>query len=195
MRTQLLSSLALIASLALAGCSGDDGDSTPTTETDTGSSTDETSTTDTGGTPSDTGSADDTSTPMTDTGTPADTGSPGDTGGGDTMLPAATFSQVWGTIIEPKCRSCHSGATPTGMLNMGSKANAYTNLVGKAAAGAACATKGTRVVAGNAATSILYQKVTTPTCGVRMPAGGAPALSTVETDRIKSWINAGALNN
>jgi len=194
MRTHLLSSFALVASLALVGCSGDDGDST-TTETDTGSSTDETSTTDTGSTPTDTGSADDTSTPMTDTGTPADTGTPTDTGGGDTMTPAATFSQVWGTIIEGKCRGCHSGTTPAGMLNMGNKANAHTNLVGKPALGSGCATKGTRVVAGNAAMSILYQKVTTPTCGVRMPAGGAPALSTAETDRIKSWINAGALNN
>jgi hypothetical protein len=181
--------MTLVTALLLVGCGSDDG-SESTTAGDTGTSTQDTSSTtnDTGGTAQDTGSTtEDTSGPATDTGgagdAPADAGEP------------ATFTRVWGTIIETKCRSCHSGTTPSGTLNMGTKANAYTNLVGKPAGGFACNGKGTRVVAGNAAMSIMYQKVTTPTCGNRMPAGGAPALPTVETDLIKNWINAGALND
>ena len=196
MRTQLLSSLALVATLALTGCGGSDDDTGTTPGTDTGTAAADSATTDTGSSRDDTGSSgedsstDDTGSPATDTGTPAT-----DTGG-DTMTGTGpTFSQVYGTIIEGKCRSCHSGSAPAGTLNMGSKANAYTNLVGKPAAGSGCNGKGTRVVAGNAAMSILWQKVTSPTCGNRMPAGGAPALSKTETDRIKNWINAGALNN
>jgi hypothetical protein len=196
MRTHLLSALALVASLSLVGCGSDDGGSTTTTDEDTGSSTDETSTTDTGAS-SDTGSSDDTAT-ADDTGGGADTGAT-DTGSGgdagaDTAPAAPTFTQIYNSIIEGRCRGCHSGGSPDGNLNMGTKANAYTNLVGKAAAGGACSGKGTRVVAGNAAMSILYTKVTTPTCGSRMPQGSGP-LSADQQNRIRDWINAGALNN
>jgi hypothetical protein len=196
MRTHLLSSLALVATLSIVGCGGSDDDPGTTTETDTGTSSGETSTTDTGSSSDDTGSStDDTGSATDDTGTsPTDTGTSPTDSGGDTAMPAApTFTQVW-SIIEAKCRSCHSGGSPSGNLNMGSKANAYTNLVGKAAAGGLCGGKGTRVVAGNAAMSILYSKVTTPTCGGRMPQGSGP-LPSAEQNRIRDWINAGAKND
>lgn len=185
--------MTLVTALFLVGCSDDDGGGN-TTETDTGTTTDTATSTDTGSTPEDTGTPADTATD--DTGTAMETG--GDTGGGDTggdtgMAP--TFTQVWANTIEGKCRGCHDATAPAGALNMSNKGTAYSNLVGKAAAGAACNGMGTRVVAGNAAMSILYQKVTTPTCGIRMPAGGAAALSMTETNRIRDWINAGALNN
>ena len=83
---------------------------------------------------------------------------------------------------------------------MSTKATAYANLVGVAAAGASCGGLGTRVVAGNAASSILWEKVnaktqgTTAVCGSAMPLTGA-ALSQAQVDEIAAWINAGALNN
>jgi hypothetical protein len=82
----------------------------------------------------------------------------------------------------------------TGKLDMSSQATAFMNLVGVAAAGAECGGKGTRVVAGNADMSILFQKVTTPTCGSQMPLGGTP-LTGAQTEEIQSWINAGAMND
>lgn len=198
MRTYLLSSIALVATLSLVGCSDDDGGGT-TNGTDTGMAAEDTSTT------TDTGSDEDTGGTVEDTGMtpevggdalpPLDTGT-GDTGG-DTMVAAPTFSQVWTSTLRGKCASCHDNTAPAGALNMTDKATAYSNLVGKPAAGpvAACGGKGTRVVAGNAAMSILYQKVTTPTCGGRMPPVPANPLSMAETNRIRDWINAGALNN
>jgi hypothetical protein len=95
------------------------------------------------------------------------------------------------------CVTCHNptgeGGT-VGKLDMSSQSTAFTNLVGVAAAGAECSGKGTRVVAGDADMSILYQKVTTPTCGSMMPLGGA-ALANDLTDEIEGWINAGAKND
>ncbi len=47
----------------------------------------------------------------------------------------------------------------SGMLDMSSKAAAFSDLVGVAAMGSGCSGMGTRVVAGNADMSILYKKV------------------------------------
>ena len=53
-----------------------------------------------------------------------------------------------------------------------------------------------RVVAGDALTSFVYQKIsqTTPPCGSRMPFGLAP-LSVADQMTIFDWINQGALDN
>jgi hypothetical protein len=103
---------------------------------------------------------------------------------------------IYATIIKVNtCTAHHSGATPSGNLNMATEAMAYTNLVGVKAAGPACAASGeTRVVAGNAANSLLYQKVSmaTPPCGGRMPLNGTP-LSGVDQQAIADWIDQGAI--
>lgn len=78
-----------------------------------------------------------------------------------------------------------------GMLNMSTEAMAYTNLVGVAAMSTQCMGKGMRVVAGDSAMSILYQKITTPTCGLKMPRTGA-ALTAAQAMTIKTWIDGGA---
>ncbi len=111
-----------------------------------------------------------------------------------------TWTQVYADIIGPTCSGCHNPAGnggALGKLNMSSPDTAYTDLVSVAAAGSACAGKGTRVTPGNAATSIMYLKVS-PTdaspCGYKMPLGGAP-LPQAQVDEIASWINAGAMNN
>lgn len=54
----------------------------------------------------------------------------------------------------------------------------------------------TRVVPGNSAGSLLFQKISSnsPPVGARMPLGMAP-LSQSDIDLITNWINQGALNN
>jgi mono/diheme cytochrome c family protein len=125
------------------------------------------------------------------TGTPATTAD--DSGAASTV----TFTKVYTDIISPICVVCHNPAgvgVSVGKLDMSSQATAVSNLVGVAAAGVGCSGMGTRVVAGNAGSSILYQKVTAPTCGSQMPLNGTP-LTPDQADEIKAWINAGATND
>ena len=123
--------------------------------------------------------------------------------GGSSSTAATTFTTIYTTIISMRCTVCHtpggSGVT-AGMLDMSTQAAAYANLVGVAAAGTGCAGTGTRVVQGNAAMSILWEKVDAETagtaapCGSPMPLTGA-ALTQAQVNEIASWINAGAMNN
>jgi hypothetical protein len=110
------------------------------------------------------------------------------------MTTAPTWTTVYTTIIQPGC-SCHvSGAS--GSLAMPNQATAYTNLVGVSADGLSCGSSGLdRVVAGDADSSLLYQKVAgTASCGARMPFMGAP-LPAGQVADIQAWINAGAMND
>lgn len=113
----------------------------------------------------------------------------------------ATFSQIYSSIIANRCAPCHT--TPTGIgvvnghLDMTSASTAYSNLVGTPAAGIACGGQGTRVVAGEPDSSIMYLKVSLDDpspCGLKMPAAGGP-LTQDQANMIESWIKAGALNN
>jgi hypothetical protein len=95
---------------------------------------------------------------------------------------------------------CHTGAAkPDGNLGLATQTTAYANLVGKAASGMMCMGKGTLIVPGNSATSILYSKISsaTPVCGAQMPKGckGTMCLSMADVATIKSWIDAGAKND
>jgi len=128
------------------------------------------------------------------TGSPATTTPPADDSGAASTV---TFAKVYTDIISPICVVCHNPAgvgVSVGKLDMSSQATAFSNLVGVAAAGAGCSGMGTRVVAGNAGSSILYQKVTAPTCGSQMPLNGTP-LTPDQADEIKGWISAGAMND
>ena len=134
---------------------------------------------------------------------------------------AATWTQVYTQIIEPKCSFCHNAGYSDlhggglDMLpnnpppSMRPYSNLVTQLPKKPLAGAnppyACYQKGMRVVKGNAAMSILYSKVhdATPICGApepQAPVMGGPGtahapLTQTQLDMIASWINAGAKNN
>jgi hypothetical protein len=135
------------------------------------------------------------STPSTST--PAGSSSSSSGGSGDGGGSAATFTQVYSDIISKDCVSCHNPAgegNTIGKLDMSTQSTAFTNLVGVAGAGAECSGMGTRVVAGDADMSLLYQKVTNPTCGEKMPLGGT-ALTEDQADEIEGWINAGAMND
>jgi hypothetical protein len=124
----------------------------------------------------------------------SNSGSPGGTDGG-----APTFTEVYTQVISQKCLACHVPGqigVSEGMLDMSTQANAYTNLFEAAAAGSACAGQGTRVIAGQPATSLLFEKVSmaTPPCGQRMPLS-MPALPQSEINEIQDWIAAGAHND
>lgn len=103
-----------------------------------------------------------------------------------------TFTAVY-AIITARCASCHGAS---GGLNMSTRAMAHANLVGVAAAGGACGSSGlTRVTAGDASRSLLYEKVAgTPSCGARMPRN-ATALTAAQIETIRAWIAAGARND
>ena len=94
---------------------------------------------------------------------------------------------------------------------MSTQATAYANLVGVASAGTGAGTSGVtcvtavlpRVIAGNSAGSLLYNKVASKLAGVarrraarrcRCPAAAA-SLTQAQVDLIAAWIDAGALND
>ncbi len=55
---------------------------------------------------------------------------------------------------------------------------------------------GAIISAGDASSSSLYTKTTSsPPFGGRMPSGGRPALSTADQEKIRDWINEGAIDN
>jgi hypothetical protein len=123
---------------------------------------------------------------------------------------APTFTRVWSEVLQRKgCAGefCHGSAM--GGLSMDNQADAYANLVGKPAAGSACGTSGrTRVVAGDAAGSLLLDKISNPmpACGEVMPLGTKfepnclvpdPSVCTTqaEVQLVRDWITAGALDD
>jgi hypothetical protein len=114
---------------------------------------------------------------------------------------APTFTEVYNDVMVPNgCSSHHIATGPDDFLDMSTQANAYKNLVGVKADGPKCGTSGlTRVVAGNASESLMYEKVSEakPPCGGQMPLGcsASSCLSTSDQQEIQNWINAGAMNN
>jgi hypothetical protein len=104
---------------------------------------------------------------------------------------SVTFTEVYRTVLSP-CTNCHAGIIARfSSLDMGTQATAYTNLVGAPASGNC---SGTLVVRGSSAASVLYQKVTSPTCGSLMPQN-APPLPGTSIDLLKTWIDEGAPDN
>lgn len=91
-------------------------------------------------------------------------------------------------IFTIRCVQCHNSGLD---LRQG---QSYASLVNQPATQQTVA--GTRVVPGDAAGSVLYQRVigAGPT-GFRMPFDGPPFLSQREENIIKTWIDMGAGNN
>ena len=105
-----------------------------------------------------------------------------------------TFTNVYTGVIAPNC-SCHLSASGAGGLVMRDQATAYGNLVGTAAQAGGMCEPGTRVVAGDAAGSVLYRTVSGENLGGdRMPRGRA-ALPSADIQLIEGWIAAGAMND
>jgi hypothetical protein len=124
-------------------------------------------------------------------------------GSSDPPTPTPTFTEVYSSIISGSCMPCHArggAGYTTGRLDMSSRAAAYTSLQ-ESAAGVSCNTSGLkRVVPGDAAMSVLFEKVDSanPPCGSQMPygcAGTGTCLTAAQVMEIGSWINAGAKND
>jgi hypothetical protein len=137
--------------------------------------------------------------------------SSGGTGDSGTKPTGTTFTSVYKNQIEGyKCTMCHIpggiGVTE-GHLDMSTQATAYTNLVNVKAMGTACGSSGkTRVIPGNADDSLIIEKTekkadgTPAPCGSEMPLGcgvtpGLGCLGDDDVTPLKSWINAGAMND
>lgn len=115
-----------------------------------------------------------------------------------------SFVQNVFPVVTSLCVSCHNpGGTATQvpyLINMdySTAATVYNSWVGQTSqcATAAAAGLGTRVVAGDAAMSFLWNKISepTPACGQRMPFGQAP-LSAGNQAIFFDWIEEGAFDN
>ncbi|MEC7233420.1 MAG: hypothetical protein VX015_03095 [Planctomycetota bacterium] len=91
-------------------------------------------------------------------------------------------------INAPACNLCHGaqfGTCGFGVAN--DAATAYAEIV-SAPSGFCCANQ-IYVIPGDPGNSLLYQKLTNPACGGRMPQGGTFA---GDTNVVRDWILAGA---
>lgn len=127
---------------------------------------------------------------------PADGHAGTEAGAAEDSGSSVTFTALYATVIQPNCSSHHSVGAVDGFLDLGTQARAYASFL-KGPSGPSCGANGiaTIVVAGSAATSLLYEKVATgsPPCGSQMPVG-AP-LSASDQAMIAAWINGGALDD
>jgi hypothetical protein len=108
------------------------------------------------------------------------------------------FSKTEYMCNSPVCHGKMAGQTGSvGNLELMTKDIAYGDLVGKMSDGVLCGDMPrTRVLPGNAASSLLVQKMRGDTvmCGSIMPVTGGP-ITDPELARITAWINGGACNN
>jgi hypothetical protein len=117
-----------------------------------------------------------------------------DGGTASVVAPAAkvTFTEVYDQVFKGSCLNCHTGFIGQfDGLDMSTQATAYTNMVNR---GSSRCGGETLVMPGRPESSLLYLKVTRPSCGSRMPPNG-PALPQASIDLIKSWIDEGAPND
>jgi len=98
---------------------------------------------------------------------------PPDTSGGGTGGTTATFSQIYATIISPRCVSCHNASRADG----GVRLHNYASVFGQ-------------VNVSNPQSSPLFNEVNSGT----MPPAGNP-LTPTQVSLILTWIQAGAPNN
>jgi hypothetical protein len=117
--------------------------------------------------------------------------------------PPGTFTQIYPALFplgtQAQCNYCHdrpANEISNGMLNMGStQADSYAAIVGTSSMSARCGATHTLVVPGDSSTSLLFLKLQEgPPCGDRMPLGGSP-LTAAQLEMVRSWIDAGAMNN
>lgn len=117
---------------------------------------------------------------------------------------APTFDAVFDEVLcANDCSNsfCHGGSA-TGALRLDQREEAYTALVGAAAAGEDCTESGlTRVIPGNADASLLVTKLQpNPPCGGVMPQfadismpNATVFIPEAQFEQLRAWINAGAL--
>ena len=96
--------------------------------------------------------------------------------------PGSVYAVQLQPIFDAKCASCHGRDKAKGRLRLDS----LDRLMRGGQDGAA-------VIPGDAAKSLLFQRVTLPAADKKyMPSDGKPALTAGEIQMIKGWIDAGA---
>jgi hypothetical protein len=110
---------------------------------------------------------------------------------------APTYDAVWGEILVSDCalEFCHGGSAD--FLQLASKAIGYRSLVGAPAQGPNCVDSGLeRVAPFDPDASLLYRKITTPSCGSKMPLMYGPPviLDPRAIEQVRTWIGCGALD-
>jgi mono/diheme cytochrome c family protein len=108
---------------------------------------------------------------------------PADGDGNETLV---SFAQQIQPVFDQNCVGCH-GAGGNAGLDLRPDLS-HGHLVGVAAQASA----GTLVVAGDAAGSVLYQRLTGDGLGIMPPDG---ALNTTTLDLVRQWIDEGAADN
>lgn len=190
--------LLVAATLSFTACGDDKGDTDAltTTSASTGaqSTSGATDTPTTGGAPDTTDPTTAATTEVGSTGPDATTTGVVSSTGPDTTTGVEGLSfaaDVYPVFNPPVSCDCHTPGS--GGLKMGTVADAYMNLVGKAANGAPIA----RVEPGDHTTSYIWHKLSGTQVdvgggGSQMPLGGPP-LAQATIDLIAQWIDEGAL--
>jgi len=116
----------------------------------------------------------------------------------DITAPDPDWASIYEGIIGPLCgQACHGPGEldlrSDSMLDLSDASTAYMALVGQPAQGSSCDGMGTRVVAGDSASSLLIEKLRPdPSCGDPMPPSTVLLPEDV-IDAIAQWIDDGAL--
>jgi hypothetical protein len=110
---------------------------------------------------------------------------PGVTGNGGGAMGGNSGAACQDTIFMNKCVFCHGAASNSAGLDLETADPGARMLGAPTGAGTSCP-GGTLLKAGtNPAEGIFVEKITTPTCGSKMPIG--PALSTAEVTCLTTW--------
>jgi hypothetical protein len=95
------------------------------------------------------------------------------------------------------CANCHnpSGSKSLGItMDLTSAQSCYSSWVNVTSEVLDCSASATiRVAPGDAADSMVWQRLDGTLCAARMPYDGPPYMSQTEIDEFKNWINSGAL--
>jgi hypothetical protein len=108
-----------------------------------------------------------------------------------------TYTAIWNEILSPSCAVVFCHGASGDYLQLADKPTGYASLVNAPASGPLCAPTGLlRVDPMHPESSLMYLKVTTPPCGMHMPAEGAgPPLDNLQTQQIHDWIANGAADD
>jgi cellulose 1,4-beta-cellobiosidase len=183
------------ASAGSSSTGGDDGGTGSSTSSSSGASS-STSSSSSSGTGSSSGSSSSSSSSGS-TSSSSSSSSGSSSGGIPDSGGAVSFATVYAMVLQGNCATHHSGATPSGGLDLSTEATAYTNLtMGSSSATYEVGCNEKYVVAKSPTTSLLYQKVAggaslPAKCGAQMPKGGT-ALIAADVTLIEDWIQGGA---
>ncbi len=122
---------------------------------------------------------------------------PGQSGSGAADGKLSFAKDIFERVIRLRCANCHNDAPSFGGLALvPGAATAYANLVGVPAGSEAtyqCRDSGLlRVKPGDPEHSLLYLKLTMPSCGSKMPPAAFGQVTEEQVSLVRQWIADGA---